>query len=214
MFRFDPYKKIPRFILQDKNGFAIAKAIEAGMQIMNDTIKHGVDCINDYDRMPEWRLDELAWEYNAPYDYDADVETKRRWIREAESLYSLYGTPNAIYQFLAGYFDSVKLEEAKDYNGDPFHFRLEFNGLWTRENIAWATNAVQTVQNVRSVLDRYMFRTERIQNLYAGCALYSREDGTFQIAVVDMTDVNWYVDELNEMLLDENGVLLIVEGTP
>ena len=212
MIEFGIHQLFPDFILSDKNGYAMAKAIERLMQIMCDTVQNGLDIIENVEKMPEWRLDELAWEYNCPYDYNADVEKKRRWIKDANTLYCLYGTREAIYQYLVGYFDAVKLLEAREYDGEPFHFRLEFGGLWTQESVTWATNAIHTVQNVRSVLEKYTFRTERTHNIYAGCALYSREDGTFNIPVVDMTDVNWYVDELNEMLLDENGVLLIVEG--
>ena len=65
---------------------------------------------------------------------------------------------------------------------------------------------------MRSILDLYKFISKWTRNLYVGCAFYSEEKGTFQVAAVDMTGVDWYVDEFEEMLLDENGVLLIVEG--
>lgn len=212
MFSFDVTRHVPRFILQDKTGYAVAKAIEAAVQIMNDTIQQGVDCVLNYDTMPEWRLDELAWETNCPYDYNAAIEVKRRWIREADTLSELYGTSEGISRYMEGYFDAAALQEAWEYGGEPFHFRMLFPGSWTPEKVSWASTAIETVKNVRSVLDIYQFRSEWLHKLYAGCALYAREQGTFQIAVVDMSDVNWYVDELGEMLLDENGVLLIVEG--
>ena len=111
MFTFDVTRHVPRFILQDKNGYAVAKAIEAAVQIMNDTIQQGVDCVLNYDTMPEWRLDELAWETNCLYDYNADLETKRRWIKNAIPLYRLFGTPQAVYQYIGSYFGAVDLEE-------------------------------------------------------------------------------------------------------
>ena len=37
MFTFDITKWVPRFLLNDKNGYALAKAIEAALQMMNDT---------------------------------------------------------------------------------------------------------------------------------------------------------------------------------
>jgi phage tail P2-like protein len=153
MFTFDVTKWVPKFILRDKNGYAIAKAIEAAMQIMNDTIAEGVACIADYDTMPEWRLDELAWETNCLYDYNADVETKRQWIKNAIPLYRLYGTPQAVYKYIGSYFDNIDLEEAWEYNGDPYHFRVTVEGEWTPENEAWARRAINTAKNVRSVLD-------------------------------------------------------------
>ena len=93
MFELDITKWVPKFILADKNGYALAKAIEAGLQSANDIVSQGVDCITDVDAMPEWRLDEVAWEYNILYDYDADIATKRKWVSDAVQTYAIYGTP-------------------------------------------------------------------------------------------------------------------------
>lgn len=153
MFTFDITKWVPRFLLNDKNGYALAKAIEAALQMMNDIIDQGVNCLTDYETMPEWRLDELAWELNCLYDYHADVETKRQWIINAIPYYRLYGTPEAIYKYIGSYFDAIGLEEFWVYNGDPFHFRVMVDGEWTPENEAWARKAIDKAKNVRSVLD-------------------------------------------------------------
>lgn len=153
MFVFDVTKWVPKFIMQDRNGRAIAKAIEAALQIMNDTIRQGVDCISNFDTMPEWRLDELAWETNCLYDYNADVEAKREWIKNAMPMYRLYGTPEAIYKYLGKYFENVILEEAWEYGGEPYHFRVTVDGEWTPGSVAWARRAINTAKNVRSVLD-------------------------------------------------------------
>lgn len=153
MFAFDITKWVPKFILNDKNGYAVAKAIEAALQYMNDTISAGVDLISDYDKMPEWRLDELAWETNCLYDYKADIETKRKWIANAFPLYRLYGTPQAIIQYIGSYFENVELEENWLYGGDPFHFRVTVKGEWTPEKEAWANKAIENAKNVRSVMD-------------------------------------------------------------
>lgn len=153
MFTFDVTKHVPRFLLEDKNGYALAKAIEAGVQMMNDTIQQGVNCIFDYDTMPEWRLDELAWELNCLYDYNADIATKRQWIKDAIPLYRLFGTPQAVYRYIASYFGDMDLEESWQYDGDPYHFRVTVEGAWTPENEAWARKAIAAAKNVRSVLD-------------------------------------------------------------
>lgn len=83
MFQFDIQKWIPKFIWNDRNGHALAMAINAGLQMLNDSAAEGLKLINDYDDMPEWRLDELAWETNCLYDYNAPIETKRQWIKNA-----------------------------------------------------------------------------------------------------------------------------------
>ena len=153
MFRIDITKWVPKFILNDKNGYAIAKALEAALQMMNDIIDEGVNTVIDYDTMPEWRLDELAWETNCLYDYHADIETKRKWIKNAIPYYRMYGTPAAIHKYIASYFDNVEIEENWKYNGSPYHFRVMVEGEWNPENEAWARKAIDKAKNVRSVLD-------------------------------------------------------------
>ena len=202
MMEFDLRRLVPRFILEDKNGYAMARAIEAGMKDFLAIAKRGLDTWGNVDEMPEWRLDELAWEYNIPYDYNAETEIKREWIRNVQELSRLYGTPEGITQYMGGYFESAEMEEAWEYNGDPFHFRVNFPGSWTPEKVAWATRAIQTV--------KYTFIGKWQHNLYVGCALYTHEATSYQVPVV-VIENDWYIDELENMLLDENGILLIVE---
>lgn len=153
MFTFNTEKWIPRFILNDKNGYAIAKAIEAAMQYLNDTVLRDVQRFTDPSKMPEWRMDEFAWEYNILYDYGSDIETKRKWIQQANRMNRIYGTPEAIYQYLGGYFDSLDVEENWVYGASAYHFRVTVEGEWTPENEAWANKAIASAKNVRSVLD-------------------------------------------------------------
>ena len=153
MIDFSITHLFPEFLLADKNGFAMARAIEKALQIMCDTIQTGVDNVQDVEKMPEWRLDEMAWELGCLYDYSADIEAKRSWIRDATPLFAAYGTPQAIYNYLEGFFDSVEVEEYWQYGGKPFHFRVTVSGEWTHANEAWARMAIAAAKNVRSVLD-------------------------------------------------------------
>jgi len=159
VFTINIERWVPKFILNDKNGYAIAKAIETAMQTMNDIVAQGLACVSDFYQMPEWRLDEMAWEYNILYDYNADVETKRGWIANALKFYSLYGTAEGIVQYLEAAFDSASVEEWFDYGGDPFHFRVNATGEWSEEAEAWAMKSIEAAKNVRSVLDTITFNT-------------------------------------------------------
>lgn len=153
MMDFKIEQLIPLFLLSDGNGYAMAKAIEQGLSTFCETIQTGIDTILDVESMPEWRLDEMAWELNCLYDFAANVENKRAWIREAERFFSRYGTKMAIVEYLRGRFSFVNLEENWQYGGEPYHFRIGVDNGTTEENIRWAQNAVEQIKNVRSVLD-------------------------------------------------------------
>lgn len=157
MFEFDIQRLFPKFLLKDKNGYAMARAIEAGLKYFLERCQQGLDCVQDVDKMPEWRLDEMAWEYNILYDYSESVETKRKWIKYATDYYAKYGTAAAIVKYLEGVFDSVTVEEWWEYGGDPCHFRVIVTGEWSAVADEWAKKAIAEVQNVRSVLDNIIF---------------------------------------------------------
>ena len=174
MFVFDVGKFVPKFILADRNGYAIARAIQAAVDYTNNAVRTGVNLINDFETMPEWRLDELAWETNCLYDYGADIETKRQWIIDAVPLYRLFGTPAAVYKYIGSYFDDIELEENWSYNGEPFHFRVMVDGEWTPENEAWARKAINTARNVRSVLDSLSIGNKCFVGITAECEVLGR----------------------------------------
>lgn len=153
MIQVDIRRLLPTFLLQDKNGYAMAKALEAGMQKYCEITSVGIDTVLDVDKMPEWRLDEMAWETSCLYDYAAGIEEKRAWIRNAARNYSQYGTKAAIVNYLSGLFEYVTVEENWEYGGSPFHFRVNVNVPPTEETERWAQSAIERVKNVRSVLD-------------------------------------------------------------
>lgn len=172
MVTFDIADLFPRFLLNDKNGHAMAKAMEAGLKYFLEKCQDGLDTLTDIDKMPEWRLDELAWEYGILYDYRADIETKRAWIKDATPYYLLYGTVAGIKQYLEGRFDSIDVQECWQYGGDPFHFRVIVTGEWSDEADEWAKKAVAATKNVRSVLDTITFNAGTVDvQLYTAAAV-------------------------------------------
>lgn len=150
---------VPDFILHDKNGYALAKAIEAGLNAMNTAVQEGVTNLLNVDGMPEWALDEKAWEYNIIYDNSAPVAVKRSWVKNAFGAHALYGTVAGIIQYLKPYFDDAKVEEGWEYGASPYHFRVVLASERTTENDAWAHKAINQVKNVRSVLDLIIYNS-------------------------------------------------------
>ena len=143
----------PRFLLNDKNGYALACALLRGMTLMQEAVDAGVACVQDVNAMPEWLLDEMAWELGCLYDYSASVDVKREWIRQSTPFAAMNGTPQAIYNYLRGFFERVELEENWLYGGSAFHFRVTVSGEWNARNERWTRMAIRQSQNVRSVLD-------------------------------------------------------------
>ena len=125
MIKFEMTQLFPRFLRNDVNGYAMCKAIEKALQIADEVIQTGVDAVQDVSKMPEWRLDEMAWEMDAQwYDYDEDLEIKRKQIDNAMSFYNRLGTPYAIRSAIEAVYGSGMLKEWFDYDGEPYHFKI------------------------------------------------------------------------------------------
>ena len=208
MFEFDVTKFLPRFLLEDRNGYAMAKAIEAGIRAFNEGLRRGVGCVTDPDAMPEWRLDEVAWEYDIPYDYTADPAVKRDWIRHAYEISRLYGTRQGIERMMEAFVGNAEVSEAYEYGGSAFHFRVSYTGSWDQDRVKWANTALKAAKNVRSVLDSHSFSREIDVPIFAGGALYSYEIGNFDIPY---SAEDYYADENGDLLMDEDRILLAPE---
>lgn len=202
----------PQFILNDRNGRAMAAAILAGLDGMVRSMEDAITLLTDVSQMPEWRLDEMAWEYNCLYDYAADIEQKRAWIREAVPIYRYYGTPYAIRRYLNGAFENVYVRENWQYGGEPYHFRVVVDTEYSDEKLSWIHHAVETVKNVRSALDAVEFTAVRRQQLHVGHAVHGKASMQMRMSKTAIDGRYWYVDENGDMLLDENGNMLYAEG--
>lgn len=124
MFEFDITRFVPKFLLRDKYGYAVAKAIEAGLKCMNDTVQEAYRCLSDYDHMPEWRLDELGEELECFYSYAISADAKRAMLKEAINVGKTLGTKGAVERALTAIWPPTKVEEWFEYGGDPYHFRI------------------------------------------------------------------------------------------
>lgn len=173
MFKADVSKTVPWFIRNDKNGRALAKALEAGAQMMNDVVAQGVGCIVDYDGMPEWRLDELAWETNCLYDYNAGIDEKRKWIKSATPWYQAYGTPLAVKWLISVALGGGELLEWFEYGGEPYHFKIVAASGMDEGMDEYFYKMLLKVKNVRSQLDGIHANCVINKTLHSGAAQVS-----------------------------------------
>jgi len=217
MFTFKATQWVPRFILRDKNGYALAKAIEAAMQVMNDTVETGVRWVTDYDAMPEWRLDEVAWETGIFYDYSADTEAKRAAVKSGISIYRLLGTKAGVIQALSTIYESCDIEEWFEYDGSPFHFNLQIditNDETSAVRQAKLLRYLEFCKPARSILDNveYYINKEELAalNLYAGVGMQAAKTVGVGCETPTLEDIAYLTDENDVILKDEIGAWLAV----
>ena len=156
---FEFSKLVPKFITRDRNGYALTKAIEAGLKSMTQIVESGVETLQNVESAPEWRLDELAWEYGADwYDYDADIATKRSQIEGVQAFYDRLGTPYAVISALNAVYGNGEIEEWPAYSGTAFHYRVYVTDeSAVQEYREKLMKLLSIVQNVRSVLDDIIY---------------------------------------------------------
>lgn len=99
-------------------------------------------------------VDELAWQFHVDYyNKDADIETKKRLVKQSIKIHRTKGTPQAVHDLLQTAFPSdAVLLEWFDYGGEPYHFKIvtsEFEGYDEVEFL----KALNSVKNARSYLD-------------------------------------------------------------
>ena len=159
MIELDIARLTPRFLMRDNNGRAIARAMEAGLKRFLADVRGGVDVVTDADKMPEWRLDELAREMRiAWYDFAADISVKRMVVKAWPRSMRHLGTPGVIEDVAVKYFGDAVVEEWWEYGAPEFHFRLyTANVKDGTRNAALVAKLVEAIKNVRSVFDGIFF---------------------------------------------------------
>lgn len=151
---------IPAWLYKDKNGKAVAAAIEVGMQAMEEVTQAGVKLITDIDTAPEWRLDEIAWELDCPYDSGAPVEKKRQWIRLADEVSRFLGTRSAMETYLQAYDDSLSVIPWYEEGGSGIEYTFlvtssDYESVddWPPELLAWVEKAVEYTKGARDEME-------------------------------------------------------------
>jgi P2-related tail formation protein len=152
---FDITRLVPKFILDDRIGFALAMAIQAGVREALDQINEGVMGAMLVDSMTDAILDETAEDIGITWwTQDATIEEKRQTIKDSYSVLRHLGTPAAILYAINGAFGTGRVEEWTAYDGEPYHFRVyTTNAEALTDNYEKFVRIVNAVKNVRSVLD-------------------------------------------------------------
>lgn len=144
----------PRVLRQDRNGRAFLAALDGWIEQLEAELPLEL-MRQDVDSMPEWLLDEMAWErFVTWYDDTADLETKRGLIRDSRLVHARMGTPWAVQQVVVQYFGDGRVLEWYEYGGEPYHFSVGVENLGaTQAQSERLRYVIDRVKNVRSVFD-------------------------------------------------------------
>ena len=149
---------MPLFLKKDRNTRALIAAVCHMVFRFLEAVEHAVIELTDIEQMSEEALDERAYSLGMLwYDYQADVEKKRMWIREAEQMRRSIGTIAAISRLMTGAYANCRVEEWPEYGGEPYHFRVTVFGRADPKTEEWARKAIEHTKNLRSILDGFFY---------------------------------------------------------
>ena len=170
----DVKMEVPAFLASDKNGKAVKAAMETALERLQGDIKKAWDTLYDPDIMPEWRLDEMAWEWNMLwYDYSMLPEIKREMVMRAEEISRGIGTPGLMKRMLETVFESVHILNGPEYGNEDknYHFMVEVAGNRAGELEAWARRAIDIFKPLRSVFDDFIIQTTNTAPVFVAAVL-------------------------------------------
>lgn len=108
----------------DKTTQAMCAALNPQLQnIANEIDK--CKLLSRVDELPEEILDQLAYELHIDwYDINAQIDAKRRIVKNSDKVHMFLGTAFAIEQVVQDYFGDGTVEDWYEYSGNPPYFRI------------------------------------------------------------------------------------------
>lgn len=88
----------PKFLTASQNGKAAATTMAAAINIAYMIAGRALMMAIDIDEMPEWRLNDLLWEYGRTVLPGMSIDAKREWIRNATRKDQISGTRQGLVE--------------------------------------------------------------------------------------------------------------------
>ncbi|MFD5019999.1 phage tail protein I [Paenibacillus sp. NPDC058367] len=125
------------------------------------------------DKQPSEVLDILAWQFGADwYDSNAEIEIKRKAIKDVLYLARIRGTPEAVRRVIEIYFGDGRVEEWFDYGGEPGYFRVvTTNTAATSEQAERFAKAINSVKRLSAWLETIIIQSTDNMDIYTGVVL-------------------------------------------
>lgn len=171
---------MPGFMQADPSTQALCHALEPCFQALADDTRACLIYAR-IDELPEAVVDEVAWGFDVPFYEGLTLDQKRQMVKKALRINTTRGTPAAVEELLAIVLGDAWLEEWYEYGGQPYHFRvLTSNATVTGEEAQRFQAALDTVKNVRSVLESVVVTLMAQTRLYRGCVLHTGDKITIR----------------------------------
>lgn len=166
---FNLINLLPENLRNDPDIKAAATSIDLGFLTLADEAKN-IIIIPNVDKVSEDVLDHLAYYFHVDfYDITLDIDTKRKLVKDSVYIHQIKGTPLAVETLIQTLFGEGEVSEWFDYGGSPYSFRVMTNNeLATTDRAEEFIRALDTVKNLRSVLDRVILLQSEKLNLYWG----------------------------------------------
>lgn len=116
---------LPIFMKTDDANIGLSNAVNI---ITENLAEKGALCStwDKVDNMSGPELDLLAEELNITwYDKDAALDIKRQIVKDSDKVHSKLGTNWAVLRVIETYFGEGKIIDWYEYDGEPYHFKVQ-----------------------------------------------------------------------------------------
>ena len=147
---------LPGVLARDEGMYSLAQLI--GWIIDKDSGEIDSPAIfQNIDSLDEDLLDLLAKDYKIDwYDYDADIETKRRQLKSNWQVRKSIGTVASVKTALQNVWPETTVEEWFDYDGEPGYFRVLLSADTAGSiDFSKAVRMIEVFKPVRAHVDGY-----------------------------------------------------------
>lgn len=160
---------LPPNLQSDAQVQAAAKALDAELLAATDAIDEAL-LLPRLGELPENVIDLLAWQWHVDfYNYQLPIEKKRAMVRQAIAWHKRKGTPSVVQEVVSAIYSGGNVTEWFDYDGQPYHFRVETTGVIGSDIIyTQLQRMINAVKNVRSWLDGVYIKRSWNASMYFG----------------------------------------------
>lgn len=153
-----------------------------------NTVSNQIDSILIYsniDGLSNEVLDILAWQFRVEwYVATANIEVKRKLIKNAFKVHKSKGTPYAVEQVIRDMFGDGYVTEWFEYGGNPFNFKvITTNPSVTAELANQFNMAVNAVKRKSTVLEQIIISLSAELDIYYAGVVHTGDNLTIRQVV-------------------------------